>query len=82
MYVCVCVCMYVYIYVCVCVCSTPEFSLVDPPLISSLLVLQGKQRVLVIRLIALTKDSLFSKAIRNFFCCLLLFHWDLVLVQE
>ena len=62
---CVCVCMYVYMCVCVCV-RIPNFSLLDRPLISSLLVLQGKQRVLVIRLIALTKDSLFGKAIRYF----------------
>ena len=54
---CVCVCMYVYMCVCVCVCSDPEFSLVDPPLISSLLVLQGKQRVLVNESIPLAEVS-------------------------
>ena len=60
-------CVYVCVYVCVCVCvRIPNFFLLDRSLISSLLVLQGKQRVLVIRLIALTKDSLFSKAIRTF----------------
>ena len=63
MCVCVCVCVYVCVYVCVCVCvcSNPEFSLVDPPLISSLLVLQGKQRVLVDELTPLLEVSSFQQ---------------------
>ena len=61
--VCVCVCMYVYMCMCVCECSNPEFFLLDLSLISSLLVLQGKQRVLVVRLIALPEVLLFSKLI-------------------
>ena len=56
MCVCVCVCMYVYMCVCVCV-RIPNFLLLDRSLISSLLVLQGKQRVLVVRLISLAEVS-------------------------
>ena len=58
MYVCVCVCVCVYVCVCVCVwIDLRNFSLLDRPLISSLLVLQGKQRVLVVRLISLAEVS-------------------------
>ena len=63
---CVCVCVCMCICVCVCVCSNPEFSLVDPPLISSLLVLQGMQRVLVDELTPLLEVSSFQQTIRNF----------------
>ena len=82
MYVCVCVYVCVYVCVCVCVCSTFEFSLVDPPLISSLLVLQGKRRVLVIRLIALTKDYLFPANYSKLVADSFFFTEDSLLVQK
>ena len=79
---CVCVCVYVCVYVCVCVCvRIPNFSLLDRPLISSLLVLQGKQRVLVDESTPLLEVSSFQQTIRNFLLSSSL-HWDLVLVQE
>ena len=65
MCVCVCVCMCIYVCVCVCV-RIPNFSLLDRPLISSLLVLQGKQRVLVDESTPLLEVSSFQQTIRNF----------------
>ena len=60
--VCVCVCMCICVCVCVCVCvRIPNFSLLDRPLISSLLVLQGKQRVLVDELTPLLEVSSFQQ---------------------
>ena len=81
-YVCVCVCMCICVCVCVCVFESRIFSLRDLSLISSLLVLQGKQRVLVVRLISLAEVSFIQQGYLILSCCLLLFHWDLVLIQE
>ena len=80
--VCVCVCMCICVYVCVCVDRSQEFFLLDLFPISSLLVLQGKRRVLVIRLIALTKDYLFPANYSKLVADSFFFTEDSLLVQK